>query len=84
MSFSILVDNGEALISFSCTFLSNGSELTQSHASRGLRLRNPLRNKIEQRTKNVTISNFYLNNLKLQFGSLITSHRFPKMIIGNY
>ncbi|RMZ97065.1 hypothetical protein BpHYR1_033307, partial [Brachionus plicatilis] len=30
MSLSILVDNGEALISFSCTFLSNGSDLTQS------------------------------------------------------
>ncbi|RNA12694.1 hypothetical protein BpHYR1_018954 [Brachionus plicatilis] len=29
MSLSILVDNGEALISFSCTFLSNGSDLTQ-------------------------------------------------------
>ncbi|RNA07497.1 hypothetical protein BpHYR1_011953 [Brachionus plicatilis] len=31
MSLSILVDNEEALISFSCTFLSNGSDLTQSH-----------------------------------------------------
>ncbi|RMZ96427.1 hypothetical protein BpHYR1_035266 [Brachionus plicatilis] len=29
MSLSILVDNGEALISFSCTLLSNGSDLTQ-------------------------------------------------------
>ncbi|RNA38672.1 hypothetical protein BpHYR1_008193 [Brachionus plicatilis] len=29
MSLSILVDNGEALISFSCTFLNNGSDLTQ-------------------------------------------------------
>ncbi|RMZ98498.1 hypothetical protein BpHYR1_042516 [Brachionus plicatilis] len=29
MFLSILVDSGEALISFSCTFLSNGSDLTQ-------------------------------------------------------
>ncbi|RNA43232.1 hypothetical protein BpHYR1_022234 [Brachionus plicatilis] len=29
MSLSIIVDNGEALISFSCTFLSNVSDLTQ-------------------------------------------------------
>ncbi|RNA23883.1 hypothetical protein BpHYR1_043777 [Brachionus plicatilis] len=29
MSLSILVDNGKALISFSCTFLSNSSDLTQ-------------------------------------------------------
>ncbi|RNA17611.1 hypothetical protein BpHYR1_039904 [Brachionus plicatilis] len=29
MPLSILVDNGEALISFSCTFLRNGSDLTQ-------------------------------------------------------
>ncbi|RNA18260.1 hypothetical protein BpHYR1_033986 [Brachionus plicatilis] len=31
MSLCILLDNGEALISFSCTILSNGSDMTKRY-----------------------------------------------------